>query len=224
MRNLIKKIIHPFFKTGMNIYFSKPRNYSYGDISVTVQPGVFPPHLTISTKILLDYLDTEDLENKKILELGCGSGIISLFAASNGAIVTASDINKVAIEAIEMASEKNNLKIKAIYSDLFDQLNNLSFDYIIINPPYYPKEPKNIKEKAWYCGENFEYFEKLFYQLPQYIQQNNYILMILSEDCDIDYIQSIALKNHILFQLIKEQKVVNEQNFIFKIVLDEKVV
>lgn len=43
-----------------------------------MHPEVFPPHYTISTKILLDFIDGLDIDKKSLLELGCGSGIISL--------------------------------------------------------------------------------------------------------------------------------------------------
>jgi release factor glutamine methyltransferase len=44
MRNFIKKITHPFFKFGLNLYYSKPREYCYEEICVKVHPNVFPPH------------------------------------------------------------------------------------------------------------------------------------------------------------------------------------
>lgn len=223
MRSLIKRILHPFLKIGTNLYFSKSRNYSYEGISVTVEPGVFPPHLTISTKVFLDYLKDLDLKNETILELGCGSGIISLFSAHKGGVVTASDINKVALESVQKASQKNTLKVETLYSDLFDELSGQYFDYIIINPPYYPKQPKNVKEQAWFCGENFEYFEKLFYQILDFLKNDNTILMILSEDCDIQHIKSLATKNNLIMLCVLEKKVVQEKNFIFKIILNEKM-
>jgi len=217
MRKIIKKIIHPIFKLGFDKFYSKSRNYSYKGIHVTVHPEVFPPHFTISTKILLDYLNTIDLKEKSLLELGCGSGIISLFSASKGAIVTATDINMTAINALKKASLKNGILTKVLYSDLFDCIEQIHFDYIIINPPYYPKSPKNTKERAWFCGENFEYFEKLFQQLENHITTNN-VLMILSEDCKIKQINNIAIKNGLKLNCIFEQTKIKEKNFLFQVI------
>ncbi|MBQ4821784.1 methyltransferase [Aquimarina sp. MMG016] len=222
MRNIIKRIIHPIAKIGFKTYFSKPRKYKFENVEAIVHPGVFPPHLTISTKILLNYLKTQSLKNKTLLELGCGSGIISLFAAYQGAIVTASDINPSALQGLKVSSSKSDLHISIRYSDLFENLTNMRFDYIIINPPYYPKEPKNIKEEAWFCGSNFEYFKKLFFQLPEYVKKDNCVLMILSQDCEIKHIESIASKNNLSFKSILEKKVVGETNFIFKISINEE--
>jgi len=217
MRNFLKKITHPFLKIGLILYYYKPRIYTYKNISVLVHPEVFPPHLTISTKILLDFIEPLELQNKNFLELGCGSGIISILAAKKGANVVATDINKTALKYLEKNSEKNQAKLSILYSDLFENLNNQTFDYIIINPPYYPKSPKNIKEIAWFCGEDFEYFAELFTQLKKLKRNHREIFMILSEDCDIDKIKEIAAKNNFVFHMVLEKKVMKEYNFIYKI-------
>jgi len=216
MRRIIKRILDPFLKFGFSKYYKKPRKYNYENIEVLVYPEVFPPHLTISTKILLDFIKPLNLQNKSVLELGCGSGIISIFASSKGANVTASDINPIALDALKIASKKNNASISILNSDLFDAIKNKSFDYIIINPPYYPKNPENIKEQAWFCGEDFEYFKKLFQQLPDFLNNTN-ALMILSQDCNINKIQEIASENQLILENIFEKKVLSEKNYIFKI-------
>jgi len=219
MRSFIKKITHPFLKSALDWYYSKPRKYCYGTSFVTVHPDVFPPHLTISTKLLLDFIQPKEIKGKSFLELGCGSGIISVYAAKKGAMVTASDINETALEFLEKSAVANSIKITIVNSDLFEKLNGQSFDYIIINPPYYPKTPKNIKEKAWFCGKDFEYFERLFLQLPEFLSDSNQTFMILSEDCQLEKIQSIALKNNIAFELVQEKTVYAEKNYIYQLQL-----
>jgi len=216
MRKILQKISHPFLKKFTSFYFSKPRMYSYKDLHVLVHQDVFPPHYTISTKILLDYLYDLELEGKNVLELGCGSGIISLLAASKGANVLASDINSNALKYLEEASISHNLSLDIVYSDLFSNIAHPSFDYIIINPPYYPKTPKNVKELAWFCGEDFNYFKELFQQLEERSKDKN-ILMILSEDCQIDKIKEIAFEHDFIFECILEKKVMQEKNFVFEI-------
>jgi release factor glutamine methyltransferase len=218
MRQFVKKILHPFLKFGLNLYYSKPRDFAFDDIKIKIHPDVFPPQLTFSTKILLNFIKDLEFENKTFLELGCGSGIISLLATKKGAQVTASDINQMALDYLVTNAEKNHLKIKTVYSDLFQNIETHAFDYIIINPPYYPKETKSIKEQAWFCGENFEYFEKLFWQLPNYLTDQTNCFMILSQDCEIEKIKAIAVKNAIAFELVLEKKDLVETNYIFNIV------
>jgi release factor glutamine methyltransferase len=198
------------------MYFSRPRKYEFEGVEVVVQPGVFPPHFTMSTKVLLEYLREIDLKDKSLLELGCGSGILSLFAASKGAEVTATDINEIALNTLKSAARNNKLPIRPILSDLFDNISTLHFDYIIINPPYFPKNPSNVQEMAWFCGENFEYFEKLFEQIRAYLPGSE-SLMILSEDCDLQSIMKISEQNGITLTKILERKFLFETQLVYRL-------
>ena len=217
MKAIIKRIISPLLQRASRVYLAKARKYSYQNISVLVEPTVFPPFLTISTKLLLEFVETLPLKGKTVLELGCGCGIISILAAHKNALVTSTDINDVALNALQKNAAENHVSLEILHSDLFENLGNRAFDFTIINPPYYPKKPKNMAENAWFCGENFDYFEKLFTQLPTFLHSGNATYMILSEDCEIEKIKAIALKNDMAFEWISEQKVLAEKNFIFRI-------
>ncbi len=218
IRQVIKRLTKPILKFGLEFYYRKPRPFKYQGIQVLVHPEVFPPHLTLSTKILLDFIAELDLSKKSFLELGCGSGIISLFARSKEATVTASDINKTALENLKKASEENNLEVDCVYSNLFENLQNKNFDYILINPPYYPKQPKNVKEQAWFCGDDFQYFKNLFNQLPPYINKKNQAYMILSEDCEFKTISEIASGNKLNLKAAFETSKMGEKNTIYQII------
>ncbi len=144
MKTLIKRIISPFLKKASAVYLSKPRKYTYKEIVVWVEPTVFPPFITFSTKLLLEFLEALSLKEKKVLELGCGCGIISILAAKKEAIVTATDINTTALESLEKNALNNAVSIDIIHSDLFENIQNKTFDFIVINPPYYPKNPNTV--------------------------------------------------------------------------------
>jgi release factor glutamine methyltransferase len=217
MRITAKRILGPILQKASALWLKKSRRYSYKDISVWVEPGVFPPFLTFSTKLLLDFIDGMPLKRKTFLELGCGCGIVSILAAKKEALVTASDINSIALEALKNNAAANQVAIDIVFSDLFESLQKKLFDIVVINPPYYPKAPQSIPENAWFCGENFEYFERLFAQLPQFMTKENQVYMILSEDCDLNTIKAKASKNAIVFELVSEKKIAGEKNFIFRL-------
>ncbi|WP_053990972.1 methyltransferase [Mangrovimonas sp. TPBH4] len=218
MRRYLKRLIDPLIGYGFRAYHSKPRRYSYKGLTVMVHPEVFPPHFTLSTKILMDYISDLTLSGKSLLELGCGSGILSLFAASKGAKVTASDINQEALKGLEQDAELNQQEIELIESNLFKNIPHSDFDYIIINPPYYPKDPKNNQEKAWYCGQDFQYFKALFPVLSKYCTPQNSILMILSQDCPLDSIRAIASQNGFQLQPVHSKKIWGETSTIYTLI------
>ena len=217
MKAFIKKVLSPFLQKASAIYLKKRRKYTYKNISVWVEPTVFPPFLTISTKLLLQFIATLELKGKQFLELGCGCGIISILAAKNGALVTATDINEIALEALGKNAMNNDVTLEIVASDLFTNLREKSFDIIVINPPYYPKTPASMAENAWFCGENFEYFELLLHQLGGFMTATNEVYMILSEDCELQKIKAIALKNEMALKCIIEKTVAAEKNFIFRL-------
>jgi release factor glutamine methyltransferase len=217
IKSLTKKLLFPLLSSAYNIYSSEERSYSYKGINVKVMPGVFHPGLFFSTKLILEYISKKGLKDKTVLELGAGSGLISIYCATQNSKVTATDINPTAIKNIIKNSELNNVKLDVIESDLFDKIEMSKFDFIIINPPYFPKNPKNEKELAWFCGNDFQYFKKLFAQLSNYKTNETFVLMILSEDCDLQRITSIANENHLSMNIVFQKKVFGEANYIFRI-------
>lgn len=217
MKSFLKKLLFPVLKSVYNIYSSKERSYSYKGINVRVMPGVFHPGLFFSTKLLIEYILKFDLTGKNVLELGAGSGLISVYCAKLKANVTASDINPFAVENIKRNAKLNSVNIKVVESDLFDRIETKEFDYIIINPPYFPKNPNNDEEFAWFCGDDFQYFKKLFNQMGNYVNKDSKIIMVLSEDCDIEMIRKIGKQSAFIFTKCYEQKIWGEMNYIFEI-------
>lgn len=216
MRGIVKRIVHPFLKWRYNWRQRKPRSYSYKGISIVVYPKVFSPESTISTEIMVDYIETLDLDSKSVLELGAGNGLISFFSLSKGAKVTASDISAEALEGLNKNAKSLGVSLSVVHSDLFEKLPE-SFDFVFINPPYYPKNPQSISDKAWFCGEHFEYFEALFNQLKTRQLREEFVLMILSQDCDLETINRIALKHYLQLELLQEKTKWGEKNYIFKL-------
>lgn len=219
MKGFRKRIISPILQRFVRFYFKKERKFRYKSINAVVLPGVFFPHFTLSTRFLMSFLEQQDLREVSFLELGCGTGMISCLAAKKGASVLATDINPRALENAQRNAIRNNVEIETLHSDLFDVIPAQTFDYIVINPPYYPKNPKDDAEKAWFCGEGFEYFEKLFLTMEPFMSVQTKVLMVLSEDCELEKIQRIAKQNGFDFSKVIEKKIRGEYNYIFRIAL-----
>lgn len=214
---LIRLTIGSITKPMVKYYLNKDRMYRYNSIKISVFKGVFHPGMFYSTKILLNYLKEFDLSGKKTLELGAGSGLISVFAAKKMAQVTASDISKAAIENVLKNAEDNNVNVIVIHSNLFENIPDNKFDFIIINPPYYKKKPLTEPEYAWYCGEHSEYFQNLFKEMSRFIHEHSKIIMVLSEDCDLKEINFLAEQNNFAMQLKKKYIRLFEMNYVFEI-------
>lgn len=158
-----------------------------------------------------------NLKDRKVLDIGTGSGLLALFSAQRGAQVTALDLHPLALETARSNALINQLPISFLHSDLLDQVPSEPYDLILINPPYYPRSPRTLAEHAFFAGENLEYFQKLFAQLPAVWRKDpdpTVLWMILSEDCDLVKIKEIAAGNGYLLQIVFEKKKWGERFFI----------
>lgn len=108
-------------------------------IRVFSRPGVFSHrHLDLGARALIESLEVHN--GARVLDLGCGTGVVSLAAAqrAEGVTVLAMDANPRAVECTLRSAELNGLtNISAILNAdaLFDSPE--TFDLVVANPPYY---------------------------------------------------------------------------------------
>lgn len=198
-------------------YLASDRIYRHDGLTLMVRKGVFHPRFFFSTRILLAFLKGRDVKGRALLELGAGSGLIALEMARRGARVTASDISATAIEGVRENAARNHLPLTALRSDLFEEMPGARFDVIIINPPYYPCDPIGEDEHAWFCGRGFEYFTRLFEQLPRHMNPGSQVYMILSDDCALDTIARIARSAGLGMTEVYRRRAWWEMNYIFAV-------
>lgn len=98
--------------------------------------GAFGTGLHETTQDILKFIVEEDFENKSLLDLGTGSGILSIAAAVKGASkVIAVDIRDVEDEVLLNASLNNLNNIDVVVGNVLDEEYELKgkFDWIFIN-------------------------------------------------------------------------------------------
>jgi release factor glutamine methyltransferase len=218
MRRFFKRVVSFFLVPITRWYLQKERTYKCDGIRVLVLPGVFHPGFFSSTSFILEFLKTQQLSGKTLLELGCGTGLISVYASKHGATVTASDLSETAIRNCEINNQSNQTNISVIHSDLFDSIQNQTFDWIIVNPPYYARLIKNEEELAWHCGENFEYFQKLFASIKDYVHKGTQVVIVLTLGCDLEKIFQIGAEHKLKFELLREKNVLFDgKDFLYRI-------
>jgi SAM-dependent methyltransferase len=108
------------------------RTYRIDGFDLAVDTGVAPPVFEFHRALLAGITDGH------VVDLGCGSGYVTVFAARAGARVTSVDINELAIantlKNAEAAGvrERVSAQVGNILSDITDEA-----DYILINPPWF---------------------------------------------------------------------------------------
>lgn len=215
LRPLLKPVLNRVLPPVTKWYLRKPRRFSFLDLDLIVQPGVFHPGMYFSSKYLAEHVLRLDLEGKRVLEIGTGSGFLSLLAARGGAQVTATDISPLAVSNAEANATRNGIELVILQSDLFAALPSGRFDVVLINPPYYPGTPTSDEEHAWYCGPEWEYFQLLFSGLGDFLAADATVLMVVSEDVAVEEIRRIAAEKGWKMAEVDRSKRWGEWNYVF---------
>lgn len=139
--------------------------------------NVYPPRE--DSYFLKDFLEQLDLENKRALDMGTGSGILAVVMAEQGAEVTAADINEEALEAAKKRAEDAEVEIETIETDLFQQIED-KYDIIVFNPPYLPGREMEGDEK-WRGGDKGIGVTKRFLNsYSGYLREDGEVLFLAS--------------------------------------------
>lgn len=111
---------------------------------------------------------------KRILDLGCGTGIISLRVENRFEEVYSVENNERVLNCFKKSVEENNLedKINIVEEDIYNSKNIFNtnyFDNIVMNPPFY--DYQNIKFKTTVAKHNFSLDKSL--DIIKYLLKNS---------------------------------------------------
>ena len=153
-------------------------------------------------------------KNKKVLDIGTGSGIQAKTALESGASsVTATDINKQALSKIKVK------KINLIHSDLFAKVKH-KFDIIIFNPPYLPEDSREDTESSIITSGGVrgdELTVKFLSQAKEHLNKNGIILLVVSSLTPQDQINKILKENRLSKEVLSQKKFFMEIIEVWKI-------
>jgi release factor glutamine methyltransferase len=132
--------------------------------------------------LMLEALSTIPVTNKKVLDLGTGSGILGLYCAMRGAIATVTDIDPAAVIYARKAAQTLGLTLTAVHSDLFSNVSE-RFDLVIFNPPYLSSE--TFEDRTVDGGKSGRVLvERFLAGLPTHLNENGIALLLLSSQND----------------------------------------
>ncbi len=168
----------------------------YDDIEYNQCSQVYEP--AEDTFLLIDNLEVDN--DSSVLEIGTGTGIVSIAASLNAKNVVAVDINKYAISCARENIKLNNRdNIEVIYSDLFENIND-KYDLILFNTPYLPvsddeDDTSDIYSKSWDGGSDGRgVIDRFLKEVDKYLKSHGKIQLVQSSlsnnDKTLDYLNN----------------------------------
>lgn len=182
-----------------------------------VLPEVFNPGLFPTGAFLAAELPAHISAGMRVLDMGTGSGIGAVFAAKQGAVVTAADINPEAVRCATVNALLNKVEdcIQAVQSDLFAAIPDEKFDRVLFNPPYYRGKAQDLLDHAWRSENTVERFAV---QLADHLTPNGYALVVLSTDGDLAGFLNTFRANRLTVEVVAQQNLISEMVTIYRLV------
>ena len=161
------------------------------EIRIEEDPEVYPPH--DDSILLIESLEVHPGE--RILEIGCGSGVVSIHCAKNGCDVCCGDINPIAVELTRRNAVSNGVSIDVRETDVYSNIEG-RFDTIVFNLPYLPVDEEGMLAKAWSGGDDgMGPLPELLEKAPEHLLPGGRVVVVVSSLMDKEALDS-CLSGH----------------------------
>lgn len=134
----LEEVIHAYHCMARH---SDSYEFAFDDIVLTVDPGVFSPTYFTDSFLFARHV-AAIAQGKRLLEIGTGTGIVSLLAGLNGASGVATDINPRAVANAQKNFAQYSIDFEARLGDMYGPIHkDESFDFIFWNHPFNAIKP-----------------------------------------------------------------------------------
>ena len=168
------------------------QNQDFFGLSFFVNKHVLIPQP--DTEVLVEKVIeiAKKIDNPKILDLCTGSGAIAISLKNKmpQAKITATDISKKALKIARINSQKNNVQIDFLKSDMLKNIKQ-KFNIIVSNPPYVKtkviktldKEVQKEPHIALDGGKDgLKYYKQIIKHAYKYLENNGYLCLEIGYD------------------------------------------
>ncbi len=165
------------------------RRVNFFGLTLHIKPGVFTPRPESEILVEVVLRKASFLKGKRrILDIGAGSGAISLALAAKlpEATVTGTDIDELSVNVARENAQKLSLESRCFFlqTDLFPG-ENMSFDIIVSNPPYIPswqipflpREVSQFEPRRALDGgkDGLLFYRRIAEKVPRYLRKDGFL-------------------------------------------------
>ncbi len=219
-RRLLRRSIH-FLSYHLILSCRRTRVTRAAGFRLSVRPTVFHPRYFLSSECFAEFIGRLDLKDRRVLDVGTGSGILALAAARAGArCVIAADINPNAALAAAENARANGLgdRVSALCSDLLSALApEPLFDAILSSPPKHPGEPRDLSDRGWHAGPHYRDIAALFDQSRQRLKPGGRLYVMVSSDSDLELLAGLIDRAGFRARLVHERSILIESLIVYEL-------
>lgn len=152
---------------------------------------VIEPTSDVLGRVVLD----EVKPGERVLDMGTGSGVNAILAATRGADVVAVDVNPHAVAAARSNVERNGVADRVVveHSDLFDAVEG-RFDLVVFDPPFRWMRPRDWAE-ASITDEDYRTLTAFFATVRRHLTDDGRFLVFFGTTADVGYLEQLVEAN-----------------------------
>lgn len=160
-------------------------NVNFYGYNISVNKHVLIPRFETETLVekTIEYIKKLKLENGSLIDLGTGSGCISIVLKKELETlnITGLDISNKALKLARKNAKNNKADINFIKENIFKFKPVNKYDILICNPPYITEDDEispNIKyepKKAIFTNDGLKYFRHIMSTCSNYLNKKNLI-------------------------------------------------
>ena len=184
-----------------------------------VPPGVMP--ITPVSHLLGEAVLSEAVRDERVLDMGTGSGVNAVLAATRGAQVLAVDINPAALDAARANVARNNVDawVEVRHSDVFDAVDG-RFDLIIFDPPFRWLRARDMFEVAT-ADEGYRTMTRFFTGAAEHLTERGRMLVFFGTTGDLAYLRELMSRRghtaETVVHVIEERDGVSVEYYTFRV-------
>lgn len=184
------------------------RTFAYFGRKIVVPPEVQP--IMGMSHLLGESVFREAREGDRVLDMGTGSGVNAILAASKAEKVVAVDINPVALEATRENAARNGVadRIEVRESDVFAAVEG-EFDLIIFDPPFRWFAPRDLLEAAT-TDEDYRAMTTFFREARRHLAPGGRMLVFFGSSGDLGYLKRLIGEGGFASEVVAEKALVKD--------------
>jgi release factor glutamine methyltransferase len=184
------------------------QTFDYLGLTLEVPPQVMP--ITPMSDLLGAAVLAEVQPGDRVLDMGTGSGVNAVLAASKSTDVVAVDINPQAVEAARHNAIRNGVadRVDVRHSDVFSAVDG-EFDLVIFDPPFRWFAARDLLEMAS-TDENYRALTTFVRSVGRRLRPNGRMLIFFGTSGDLGYLRQLLAEKGFAAEVLGHRELVKD--------------